>query len=83
MFVGIEPNLLGLMLTLSVTKNCRAGSFLLRRLMRTLKGPEILEESIDQDSPYHQQAHPNNCLMDEYGLEGDHTGQAFWSPLEA
>lgn len=53
----------------------------------TLNGPEIPEESIDQDNSNHQQAHLDkgllqqcNCWVnqDKHGFEGDYAGQGLW-----
>jgi hypothetical protein len=34
-----------------------------QRLVLPLKGPEILEESIDQNGSNHQRAHPDKCSV--------------------
>ena len=48
----------------------------------TLKRPEVLEKSIDQDVPNYQQAHPDDRPMEDGRFESEHKGQVFGSPLE-
>ena len=48
----------------------------------TLKRPEILEKSIDQDVPNYQQAHPDDRPMEDGRFESEHKVQVFGSPLE-
>jgi len=65
------------------TKNCPVWQFFVSMMDAISKRAEILEESIDQNDPNHQQAQPDNRPIDEYGYESDPTGQTIGSPLEA